>query len=142
MNNKTQKEHLAGGRRGSEPDGNGNSQLDWEALADEVRELPNLEAQYSKGGHVIAHARIFNPKSGTVWYAAEFDGEDVFFGIIEERVKRLGYFTRSAIENECTSNGGRVQRDRDWKPTEIEKIVPHMFQKHVLRHPYTDGRGP
>lgn len=69
MKDKTRKEHLAGGRGASEPSDSDHGQPDWEALVDGVRDLPNLETQKGKGGRVVAYARLFNPTSGSIWYA-------------------------------------------------------------------------
>lgn len=84
------------------------------------KKLPPLYDQDGKGEEAIAYARFFSPWSGWEWYATEFDGEDMFFGLVNGQYLELGYFRLSKLE------GGRgiitVERDIHFTPKTIGKI--------------------
>jgi len=35
-----------------------------------------------KGLEALAQVKFFTPDSNWIWYASEFDGEDIFFGLV------------------------------------------------------------
>jgi hypothetical protein len=72
--------------------------------------LPTLYSQE----HVddpIAVVKFFSPRSNWTWFATEFDGKDIFFGLVIGHEKELGYFSLSELE----SLKGLVERDLHWK---------------------------
>ena len=46
----------------------------------------------------VAWVRYFHPATGWEWYATEYDGERVFFGLVRGFVDELGYFDRLELE--------------------------------------------
>jgi hypothetical protein len=64
-----------------------------ELLPAEIRaQLPTLYAQ-SESSDAIVYVKFFNPNSDWTWYATEFDGEDLFFGLVQGFEEELGYFS-------------------------------------------------
>jgi hypothetical protein len=55
--------------------------------------LPPLYSGEEKGLDAIAQVKFFTPDSNWKWYASEFDGEDLFFGLVAGFELELGYFS-------------------------------------------------
>tara|TARA_Y100000296_G_scaffold86129_1_gene124749 strand:+ start:192 stop:467 length:276 start_codon:yes stop_codon:yes gene_type:complete len=80
------------------------------------KKLPPLYANEDKKDP-DAIVKFFTPFSNWTWYATEFDGEDLFFGLVDGHEKELGYFSL----NELESLGSKIERDLYWKPTPLSK---------------------
>jgi hypothetical protein len=98
-------------------------------LTKEIREkLPPLGSQDGKGGKTIARLKLFTPDSSWTWYATEFDGQDMFFGLVEGQEKELGYFSLSELQNARGPMGLAIERDLHWTPKTLAEIAPEMFR--------------
>ena len=80
------------------------------------KKLPPLYANEDKKDP-DAIVKFFTPFSNWTWYATEFDGKDLFFGLVDGHEKELGYFSLSELE----SLGGKIERDLYWRPTPLSK---------------------
>ena len=70
-----------------------------ELLDTESREkLPQLYSGEEKGLESLAQVKFFTPDSNWTWYASEFDGEDIFFGLVSGLEVELGYFSLKELE--------------------------------------------
>ena len=99
-------------------------------LTQEVKtKLPPLYSQEDKGGKAIAHVKFFTPDSNWTWWATEFDGEDMFFGLVEGHEKELGYFSLAELQSVKGGLGLPIERDMYWQPKTLEEIAPEMFKK-------------
>ena len=85
--------------------------------------LPKLFEQESKGLNAVAYIKLFTPDSNWTWYATEFDGVDIFFGLVDGLDKELGYFSLSELESVHGSLGLKVERDLYFKPTKIGELI-------------------
>ena len=65
------------------------------------RQFPPLYANEGKDPtEVLVVAKFFCPYTGNMtWYATEYDGEDLFFGLVEGQEKEMGYFSLSELES-------------------------------------------
>lgn len=54
--------------------------------------LPPLYSTEHQGLHAIAPIKFFTPDSNWTWYPFEFDGNDLFFGLVSGFEVELGYF--------------------------------------------------
>ena len=81
--------------------------------------LPKLYAQDGKGDEAIAHVKFFTPDSNWTWYATEFDGDDLFFGLVDGFEMELGYFSLSELQQARGPMGLPIERDRHFTPTKI-----------------------
>jgi len=98
-------------------------------LTKEIRnKLPPLYSQDGKGGKTIAYLKLFTPDSGWSWFACEYDGEDIFFGLVDGHCKELGYFSLSELKSVRGPLGLPVERDKFWKPKALAEIAPEMFK--------------
>lgn len=98
-------------------------------LTEEVRKsLPRLYANESKpAGEALAVVKFFCPWSNWTWWATEFDGEDLFFGLVEGFEKELGYFSLSELEGIAGPGGLAIERDVHFSPAPLKKIAPDLF---------------
>jgi hypothetical protein len=98
-------------------------------LTEEIRkQLPPLYSQDGKGGKAIAHCKFFTPDSNFTWFVTEFDGEDLFFGLVIGHEKELGYFSLTELESTVGPLGLPIERDCWFKPTPLNEIVPELFR--------------
>lgn len=89
-------------------------------LTKAIREkLPKLYSQENIGLDATVVVKFFTPMSNWTWYATEFDGEDVFFGLVDGHEKELGYFRLSELE----SLGHQVERDLYFRPCTLESLM-------------------
>jgi DUF2958 family protein len=89
--------------------------------------LPRLYAQEGLGGKAVAHVKFFTPDAGWTWYATEYDGEDLFFGLVDGHEKELGYFRLSELKQARGPLGLPIERDLYWDPRSLEEIAPELF---------------
>ena len=98
-------------------------------LTQEIKKkLPALYSQEDKGGKAVVHLKLFTPDSSWTWLITEFDGEDIFFGLVEGHEKELGYFSLKELESVRGSLGLPIERDLYFKPKTLEEIAPEMFK--------------
>jgi len=92
------------------------------------KNLPKLYANEKKpAGEAIAWVKFFTPDNSWTWYATEFDGNDLFFGLVDGQDKELGYFSLSEMRQSKGPMGLAIERDLHWKPKPLKEIAPEMF---------------
>ena len=45
-----------------------------------------------------AHVKFFTPDGSWTWYASEFDGDDLFYGLVDGFELEYGYFRLSELQ--------------------------------------------
>ncbi len=97
-----------------------------ELLPEEIREqLPPLYANEQLGWDAPALVKFFTPDSSWTWYASEFDGEDIFFGLVSGFEIELGYFSLTELKGVRGPLKLPIERDLYYQPktlTELKKI--------------------
>ena len=94
-----------------------------ELLPDEIREkLPALYSQEEKGLEAQAMVKFFTPDSNWTWYASEFDGEDILFGLVSGFEVELGYFSLSELEEVRGPWGLPIERDLHFEPKTLGEL--------------------
>ena len=97
-------------------------------LTEEIRKkLPKLYEQDGKGGDAIVYLKMFCPDSDWTFFATEYDGEDMFFGLVDGHEKELGYFSLKELQSVKGPLGLAIERDLYWKPKTLKEIAPEMF---------------
>jgi hypothetical protein len=71
----------------------------------------------------VARVKFFTPDAGWTWWASEFDGEDVFFGLVHGAEKELGYFRLSDLRDIRGGFGLPVERDRHFRPKTLRELM-------------------
>ncbi|PIZ98521.1 MAG: hypothetical protein COX77_04240 [Candidatus Komeilibacteria bacterium CG_4_10_14_0_2_um_filter_37_10] len=93
-------------------------------LTNEILEkLPKLYSQEEKGLEAVAIVKFFTPDSNWTWYATEFDGEDLFFGLVEGFEKEIGYFRLSELQSVKGALGLPIERDMFFKPKTLNELM-------------------
>ncbi len=95
-------------------------------LTSEIRErLPRLYAT-EQDRDPIVQVRFFATWSDWNWYATEFDGNDLFFGLVRGYEWEWGYFTLSELEavQGPFRIGDGIERDLYFEPTPVSQIAP------------------
>jgi hypothetical protein len=101
-----------------------------ELMTKAVRKImPPLGAQDQLGGKAVAHVKFFTPDGSWTWYATEFDGEDMLFGLVDGHVKELGYFSLSELREVRGALGLPIERDLYWTPKTLDEIAPELFSE-------------
>lgn len=85
--------------------------------------LPALYSQEDKGDEAMVVVKFFTPWGSWAWYATEFDGEDLFFGLVNGFEKELGYFSLAELKNYKGPLGLHIERDRYWTPTTLAHLM-------------------
>jgi hypothetical protein len=96
------------------------------------RKLPPLYASEEQGDEALAQVKYFTPDSNWTWYGVEFDGHDLFFGLVCGQVVELGYFRLSELETLRGPWGLPVERDRFFEPTPL-KVIRDYHRRHKNR---------
>jgi Protein of unknown function (DUF2958) len=91
-------------------------------LPDDIKaQLPALYSQ-EQTEDPIAYAKFFTPNSNWTWYATEFDGEDVFFGLVQGLEEELGYFSLEELQTTTGPAGLPIERDLSFTPTPLSQL--------------------
>lgn len=93
------------------------------------KKLPPLGSQEALGGQAIAHVKFFTPDSSWTFYATEFDGNDLFFGLVDGQEKEIGYFSLAELARVRGPLGLSIERDLYWEPKTLEQIAPQLFAR-------------
>ena len=97
--------------------------IEMKLLTEEIKKvLPKLYEQDGKGLNAIAYVKFFTPDSNWTWYVTEFDGKDIFFGLVCGFEKELGYFSLSELESVKGPLGLKIERDLYFKPTMLKNL--------------------
>jgi len=88
-----------------------------------LEKLPKLYTQEEKGLDAIAIVKFFTPDSNWTWYATEFDGDDLFFGLVEGFEKEIGYFRLSELQSVKGALGLPIERDMYFKPKTLRELM-------------------
>lgn len=101
-----------------------------ELLPKEVRDvLPELYANEELGLAAQALVKFFTPDAGWSWYAAEFNGDDIFFGLVIGYELEFGYFSLSELESVRGPLGLPIERDLHFEPRSLEELRDHYQEK-------------
>ena len=86
-------------------------------------ELPDIGATEDERDPMI-RAKFFYPDFSWTWYAIEFDGDDLFFGLVDGFEKELGYFCLSELTENRGKLGMEIERDLFFTPCALSAILP------------------
>jgi hypothetical protein len=92
-------------------------------LDDESREkLPPLYSGEDQGLDALAQVKFFTPKCNWTWYASEYDGEDVFFGLVSGFELEFGYFSLNELKEVKGPMGLPIERDLHFEPKSLREL--------------------
>jgi len=87
-----------------------------------MEKLPPLYSGEEQGMNALAQVKFFTPDSNWTWYASEFNGEDVFFGLVSGFAVELGYFSLSELESVRGPLGLPIERDLYFEPKTLREL--------------------
>ncbi len=91
-------------------------------LTAELRhQLPPLYASAEQGDPIV-WAKFFTPWTSWTWYAMEFDGDDLFFGLVDGHELELGYFSLSELQSLRGPGGLEIERDLYFQPVSLQTL--------------------
>jgi len=95
-------------------------------LPEEIKkELPKLYANEELGLDALARVKFFTPDSHWTWYASEFDGKDIFFGLVISLGMETGYFSLSELSEAHGPLGLPIERDLYFVPRTLRELEAH-----------------
>ena len=95
-----------------------------ELLPAEIRaQLPKLYENKGYGLDAKALVKFFTPDSNWTWYASEFDGEDILFGLVSGFEVELGYFSLSELDAVRGPLGLPIERDLHFTPQTLKTLM-------------------
>ncbi len=89
------------------------------------KKLPSLGSQEEVGLDAAAVVKFFTPAGSWTWYASEFDGEDIFFGLVIGFEVEFGYFSLSELQSVRGPLGLPIERDLHFKPKPLRVLRDH-----------------
>ncbi len=84
--------------------------------------LPPLNATMMDDDPLVV-CKFFYPDFGWTWYAIEFDGRDVFYGLVDGFEKELGSFSLTELRQNHGSLGCPIERDRYFAPCRLSTLM-------------------
>jgi len=103
-------------------------------LNSETRErLPKLYSGEQQGLDSLAQVKFFTPDAGWIWYGSEFDGEDIFFGLVVGLEIELGYFSLSELQEIRGPLVLPIERDLYFEPTSLRELM-ELHEGERRRH--------
>ena len=70
----------------------------------------------------VVIAKFFTPWTNWTWYATEFDGKDLFFGLVDGNEKEWGYFSLKELQAVKGPAGLKIERDLYFGHPKIKDI--------------------
>lgn len=67
-------------------------------------------------------AKFFTPWTNWTWYATEFDGVDLFYGLIQGLEEEYGYFSLKELESIRGPFGLKIERDLYFKNKTLKDV--------------------
>lgn len=88
------------------------------------KQIPKLyDTEETPKEDKTVYVKYFSPYSNWSWYVLEFDGVDMFFGLVKGFEVEYGYFSLSELANVTVFNGvPAVERDLSFAPQPLKEI--------------------
>src|SRR4051812_14089617 len=95
-------------------------------LPQAVREqLPPLVTTSEQENPMI-QAKFFYPDFSWTWYAIEFDGEDIFYGLVDGDFTEFGTFSLKELMSTRGTLGFEIERDLSFKPLPLTELQANI----------------
>src|SRR6266487_4156731 len=85
------------------------------------RKLPPLYSQEQVKDPIVI-CKFFYPDFSWTWYAIEFDGNDLFFGLVAGFALELGYFSLAELQSNRGRLGLPIERDLWFTPKPLSEV--------------------
>lgn len=85
-------------------------------------QLPKIGATQDLGLAALAQVRYFEPDTFRVWYGAESDGTDLFWGLVVDREVKPTTFTLDDLRRRRGTARMPVERDVNFAPASLAEL--------------------
>jgi hypothetical protein len=93
-------------------------------LPKEVRNrLPKYEELPETTEELIVQAKFFYPDFSWTWYAIAFDGDDIFYGLVDGFEREFGDFRLSELLANRGKFGCAIERDLYFTPKPVGELM-------------------
>ena len=75
-----------------------------------------------QGLDALAQVKFFTPDAQWTWYASEFNGDDIFFGLVIGLEIEFGYFSLSELKSVRGPLGLPIERDLHYEPKSLREL--------------------
>lgn len=87
-----------------------------------LEKLPPLYSQEEVKDPMVI-CKFFYPDFDWTWYAIEFDGKDLFYGLVNGFDQELGYFRLSELLSNRGKLGLPIERDLYFRPQKLSAVM-------------------
>jgi len=94
------------------------------------KDLPPLYSHDEAGAEMQALVKFFHPMSSWRWYAGEFDGQDIFNGVVSGHFVEYGCFSLSELQNVVILGMG-IERDRHFAPRPMTEVYESLWKGRI-----------
>ena len=91
------------------------------------KRLPKYEDLPESTDTLVAQVKFFYPDFGWTWYGIAFDGDDLFYGLVDGHELEFGDFLLSELIENRGKFGCAIERDLYFKPTRVRDLFPLLF---------------
>lgn len=97
----------------------------------DLNNIPALNAQ-SNLDDPIVYARFYDPFGSWEWFALEYDGEGLFFGLVNGFELELGFFSLEELDAVTLIQRPRIERDFWFRPIAVSELTKRIKEKRDL----------
>ena len=87
--------------------------------------LPPLYSCEEQGLEALAQVKFFTPDAQWSWFASEYDGDDILFGLVVGLEIEFGYFSLSELQAVRGPLGLPIERDLHFDPKSLRELRDH-----------------
>ncbi len=97
---------------------------------DILTQLPGLGEAYNQE-NPLAVVKFFYPDFSWTWYGIEFDGKDLFYGLVDGFELEYGSFLLSELMKNRGQRGMEIERDFYFTPTPAHDLYWALKRKRA-----------
>ena len=97
-----------------------------------LEQLPKL-LETEKQENPLVIVKFFYPDFSWTWYAIEFDGRDVFYGLVDGFEVEFGTFSLKELMENRGQLGFEIERDFYFKPTPVNELYQKLTEARPTR---------
>jgi hypothetical protein len=86
-----------------------------------AKRLPKLDETEDQQDPMV-WIKFFYPDFSWTWYGIEFDGSDIFFGLVDGYDQELGYFSLSELQQNRGKLRFPIERDTGFTPCRLSEL--------------------
>jgi hypothetical protein len=95
--------------------------------------LPSIRAAYELPlDALMVEVKFFYPDFNWTWYGIAWDGEDIFFGLVDGFEAEFGSFSLRELMETRGRLGCAIERDRSFAPQPVKPIYERAKARRAL----------